>query len=187
MGLDTVELVMEIEDHFAVRLDDDRCAAVKTAGDLRDYVAELLGTARPVANKVCASAHGFYLVRRALLGEVVPSVPRSAVRPDTLLQPFFATDQGAAQWKRLQSRLAIDWPSRSLFQWIRGELVPRDATVRDLALRVAQHDASRWFRSDGVVDRNAVWDDVQEIVSEQFGVCKREITPEIRFIEDLGA
>ena len=43
MGLDVVELVMDLEREFAVELPADRLNSVRTVGDLYSLVAELAG------------------------------------------------------------------------------------------------------------------------------------------------
>lgn len=42
MGLDTVELVMEVEEAFCIRIPDDMAASAETAGDLFERVVLLL-------------------------------------------------------------------------------------------------------------------------------------------------
>jgi acyl carrier protein len=40
MGLDAVELVMEVEERFGVRIADDEVLPMRTRGDLHDYLLE---------------------------------------------------------------------------------------------------------------------------------------------------
>jgi hypothetical protein len=48
MGLDIVELVMDLEREFAVEIPDERLNSVRTVGDLYRLVAEIVGEDRPV-------------------------------------------------------------------------------------------------------------------------------------------
>lgn len=40
MGLDTVELVMAIEDEFAIEIPNAEAERIRTVGDISDYVAQ---------------------------------------------------------------------------------------------------------------------------------------------------
>lgn len=42
MGLETVEIVLEIEDAFSISIPDDRANRVRTVGDLVELVRELV-------------------------------------------------------------------------------------------------------------------------------------------------
>ena len=47
MGLETVELLMDIEDHFHVRLPDDDASDCITVGDLQNLLVRELSGGRP--------------------------------------------------------------------------------------------------------------------------------------------
>jgi hypothetical protein len=78
MGLDTVELVMEIEDEFGITLPDADAELIQTAGQLHAYVCHRL---LPQAAPRCASARAFYFLRRVVLCH--RDISRHAVRPST--------------------------------------------------------------------------------------------------------
>ncbi len=44
MGLDTVELVMEIEDAFDISIPDDQASKMLTVGDVYEFILERLLT-----------------------------------------------------------------------------------------------------------------------------------------------
>ena len=80
MGLDLVELVMEVEDEFAITIPDADAEKIQTVGDLYQYVLQRTG--HPAADApppaVCGSARSFYRLRAAFgaLG-----ADRALVRP----------------------------------------------------------------------------------------------------------
>ena len=60
MGLDIVELVMEVEDAFDVQIPDDRAGQMRTVGELYDFIVE---SKRETVNprRTCLSAATFVL------------------------------------------------------------------------------------------------------------------------------
>ena len=60
MGLDTVELVMEIEDEFAISLPDADAELIQTAGQLHAYLCHRL---RPQPAPRCASTQAVGMSR----------------------------------------------------------------------------------------------------------------------------
>ena len=76
MGMDGIELVMEIEDAFKIRIPDEDCERIRTVRELQDYVVSRVGHLPPPA---CMTARAFYFLRRTL-GESC-RVPRCAIRP----------------------------------------------------------------------------------------------------------
>lgn len=65
MGLDGVELVMEVEDRFNIRIPDADAAHVRTVGDLSALAVRHV---RRCESAVCPTAAQFYRIRRSLSG-----------------------------------------------------------------------------------------------------------------------
>ena len=74
MGLDTVELVIEMEKEFGISISDDAAASVLTVQDAATMVVEILRQ-KQLPLGVCATAHSFYALRRSS----VASTPSAAM------------------------------------------------------------------------------------------------------------
>ena len=116
MGLDIVELVMAIEEEFQIAISDADVNQCDTVGNVVDLVYSRV---RKDADETCPSQHGFYVVRKKLMG--ILGVPRSQIRPDTRLDELIQERKRRFYWKRIVEELTHDkntWPclgrSRSL-------------------------------------------------------------------------
>lgn len=69
MGLDTVELVMEVEESFAISIPDDRACEMQTVGDLYSFVLKQTCD-QTRATTTCLTAATFYELRRQLAPHV---------------------------------------------------------------------------------------------------------------------
>ena len=81
MGLEGVELVMEVEDEFDVTIEDEIAPSLQTIGDLARYVTWQMRSKWP--RVLCPTTKCFYEIRR-LLREQLP-VQRRDIRPSTRL------------------------------------------------------------------------------------------------------
>src|SRR6476661_8919685 len=111
MGLDTTEMIMDIEDEFAIGIADSDVSRLETVGQLFDQV--VLQLHRNPARKTmpCASARCFYDVRRVLGSD--RAVRPLRVRPDSTLEELVPPDDRRDVVKRLTRRLNLpDLPSR---------------------------------------------------------------------------
>jgi hypothetical protein len=97
MGLDVLELVMEVEESFDVVLPDAELGRVDTVGDLYHFVLRQRGVraARP-----CLSSVAFYRVRRALMEGT--GAARRGVRPRTRLEELLPVENRHALWERFR-------------------------------------------------------------------------------------
>jgi hypothetical protein len=83
MGLDSVELVIKVEETFGIQIPDEDAAGIQTVGQLHDYLVHRMQEMglevepRPKSD-VCLAATAFYRVRRAWLS--VLDAERSALR-----------------------------------------------------------------------------------------------------------
>jgi len=118
MGLESVELVLEVEDQFKVSLSDPECSQVRTVADL----AALIISRLPRESPGCPTAKRFFLVRDGILA--VTGLPPRTVRPRTRLEIAFPRQSRRKQWATLRTldritpSLAAPWAVfRALF-WL---------------------------------------------------------------------
>lgn len=64
MGLDTVELVMAIEDEFDISIPDKDAEKLQTMSDVQEYVQNTFKLRKKFH---CPNQHAFYQIRKALL------------------------------------------------------------------------------------------------------------------------
>lgn len=95
MGLDTVELLLELERRFGVQLRDAECSEVRTVADLAALVIGKL----PRRAEPCPTASTFYELRRQLMSN--PAVQLQRIGPRTRLADVFPGGLRRA-WKQLR-------------------------------------------------------------------------------------
>jgi acyl carrier protein len=93
MGLDTVELVMDVEESFGVEIPDDAAQQIITVGDLFEFVKSQTDLA-PAGT--CLTAATFYDIRKGLQHAGItarfgPSTPLAEIVPHRERRSFWAT------------------------------------------------------------------------------------------------
>lgn len=98
MGMDSVELVLELEDQFRVELPDAECAEVRTVADLAAVVIRQL----PRATAGCPTARRF----RRLQDDVAAAtgMNRRDLRPRTPIADVFPPDEQRRRWAEMRAR-----------------------------------------------------------------------------------
>ena len=93
MGLDSVELVMAIEEEFGIDIPDRDAEKMTTVGEVYEWLKTRIATTDPIA---CLTQRVFYQLRRALIAnyglerrliEIVPEglpVPTKSRVPSTI-------------------------------------------------------------------------------------------------------
>lgn len=134
MGLDTVELVMEVEETFGIKIEDEEYGFLHTVQDLNDLIIRKRCRSSGGANGTerresppCFSLVAFVRLRRALTERF--DVPRSLVRPATHLEDVFPADERMARWADLASELGLKLPTLKRPRWMRRLLMVRTVTV----------------------------------------------------------
>ena len=107
MGLDLVELVMEVEDTFSISIRDEDAATLDTAGKLYDYILARRFEGREPG---CLTNVTFYKVRRALMS--VLQIARSDVRLSSDLNAIIPNHR-RQNWAE-SSRIDGDYACRNL-------------------------------------------------------------------------
>ena len=102
MGLETVELVIEVEENFDISILDADAEKIITVGQLYDCVLSKLPAQQ---EQRCLTAAAFYQIRGALTGQF--GVERTSVRPSTLIKRIVPEPERRSNWQLVGQRL--DW------------------------------------------------------------------------------
>jgi len=105
MGLDTVEIVMRIEEEFAIDLPDAELEQVRTVGDLHELVLSKLKTTTASS---CLSSKAFYRTRLAIVN--VLGTPKRSIRPATPLESILPIESRRETWDAIRSALGAKFP-----------------------------------------------------------------------------
>jgi acyl carrier protein len=102
MGLELVEIIIDVEQRFGVEIPDRVASQLRTTRALIDHVCSLV---QAVDDERCVSQQAFYVTRRALVDAV--GVPKAAVRPATQMESVLSESQRAVLWPELARRLGV--------------------------------------------------------------------------------
>jgi acyl carrier protein len=101
MGLDGVEIVMEVEDEFGIIIPDPDVERIMTVGGLADYVQHRLDpNATASADSRCGTSRVFYAMRRVMMN--VLGVDRAGIRPTTPLASVVPYSRRSQLWEQME-------------------------------------------------------------------------------------
>ncbi len=116
MGLDTVELVMEMERAFGITIPDEEAEKIQTVGQAHRYIVAMLSEQPgPEPGPACLTAAMFYRLRRQLMGCL--RVERPRIRPDSALEDLFSKRGRRSAWQRLEEALGWRLPGLVRPHW----------------------------------------------------------------------
>jgi hypothetical protein len=181
MGLDTVELVMRIEDTFGIAIPDEEASRLLTPDDVTDYILTRVEvTDEPLP---CLSQRTFYILRRSFIRTL--QTPRHAFRPDVPLIDLLPADLPDEAWERVGRDTGLkEWPSILKPRWLRSFISHECQSCGDLVDYVLTHDVlsvkgaeRRWTRSQV---RDVLW----RVIKNDTGV--KDFTGTSHFVYDMG-
>lgn len=97
--LDTVELFLEVEDAFGVKIPEEEYMEIKTTNDLVDVVTKLCGADSRVGEP-CLTARAFFALRSKLL-DLVP-LQRQEIRASSSLESLIPKKERRRVWQALR-------------------------------------------------------------------------------------
>ncbi len=114
MGLDTVELAMEVEESFGITIPDSRACEMRTVGDLYSFILEETRDQQRDPNS-CLSAATFYALRRRLMSHIENA---SSIRPRTEIAATIPIGSRRLIWSRLANDMDLRFPSLRRPSWL---------------------------------------------------------------------
>lgn len=119
MGLDSLELVIEVEQAFGVHFSDREIENTRTVGQFHALLCRRIGAAE---SSPCPTQAAFYRVRSALIE--LAGIDRAAVRPGADLAMMLPLGKRGAFWDRFAAstglvlpRLEPEWSKRHSHWW----------------------------------------------------------------------
>ena len=179
MGLDSVDLVIEIEDSFGVPISDPAALAMRTPGDIFDYL---------VKTRYQSVAEGplmrflFHDLRRAVVSEF--GVGAREVRPRTPIVETIPDFRTKSRRLKLIERLALPRAPLVLsgMLGLRKDFGTFGALAKDLLAR----NYGEMSRRLGTWHSREAWNCLRHIISSQLAVKVEKVTRDVRLVNDLG-
>jgi acyl carrier protein len=114
MGLDSVELVMEFEEAFGIKLEDEEVTKTVTPRMVIDLIFSKLKTAD---ERICRSQRAFYTIRRVLVQTF--GLDRKSITPDMRLRDSISKPREKEVWEQMKAALSPrSWPALVLPRWM---------------------------------------------------------------------
>ena len=186
MGLDGVELVMAVEEHFGIGISDAEASMLETPRLMANLVVRKVSG--EVGEDQCATQRAFYRIRRELRGM---GLSRSAVRPEARFNDLCGEEtwrRRKAWWRRLGDRLNVGWekgwrPVSIPFVPASRRIPPNLATVGGASKWLA----ARRFGEFGVrFSCEEVEAALPGIIVEQLGISPKHFDWDAEFVRDYG-
>jgi len=108
MGMDCVEIVMDIEDRFDIRISDEDASRMETVGDVYDYLLKVVPTMN--AEQPCVPRRVFRVLQRAIQ-------PTGRCRPSTPVRHVLPAMGRRRAWQRIEAETGWRLPKLEPATW----------------------------------------------------------------------
>jgi acyl carrier protein len=177
MGLEGVEMVLEVEESFDIDIPKDQAQDMLTPRQLIDYVLQHVGVER---GEGCRFQRTYFRVRRAFRHQLA-ALASDAGR-GTRLKDVLHKDQWPRVWAKIRDEVgAEDWPTS--VPWP-GLLSDAPKTVGELAWYVALSPQQRRTPFTAPWTRDKVSLEIRRIIYHVLG--KLDYSLDAQFVKDLG-
>lgn len=180
MGLDLVELSMEIETEFGLIFSDSELVEIGTVGELYGALLQRHELKPP---QWCLSQRMFYRIRSLFIGRFWQK--RDKVRPSTPTQGLLGRDPLEPAWRRFRTSLGLKLPDLERPWFGRSpHLPPSCQTVAGVTRTALSMNLSEVL---GPADPRArVWERMSQVIQTSLGVPPKLVLCQHHFMHDLG-
>lgn len=180
-GLDSVELVMGIEEEFGLEIPDHEAEKLVKVGITFEYLKTRLAKE---TSENCISQKFFYKLRKALIQNF--GTERRSITPDTYVTDLVSKKELEEGWPFLELFSELEFPpyeTKQSFFWLLKQH-DRPRTIRDIVMGMI--DLNR-YKIDLSKNTDAqIWTRLITVIVSQLNVNRDEVTYETRYVQDLG-
>ncbi|WP_396596263.1 phosphopantetheine-binding protein [Dokdonia sp. R86516] len=195
MGLDSVELVMSVENKFGIRIPDAECEQIYTVQDFADSVYKRISI-NPTEK--CLTQIIFYRFRKAFekLG-----FEKIALKPDTKISELFTQSELKMNWEKLETGTGLKLPELVALDFnpnldshvkfmgiktIKRTLPISKGTIKQLIDWTISLNFDTVIDIESITDKYEIERIVSGIISENMGIPISEIQLKHSITNDLG-
>lgn len=191
--MDSVELVMEFENYFGLRIPNREAETLTTIGEVIDYVSKRLAVQSDGQKELEAFFHRFKA-----------AISQAGLRPNglTLQSPVaqWLSPEKSKEWQAAEASLGMLLPkpqtvnsgNRTVFERLFRFPLWRPAydwqaiTVEHFLICTLAHNLDEWVDRNKIAGRIEIYAAVMKITVDKTGVDYFEIEPSKSFTNDLG-
>ncbi len=179
-GLDSVELVMAIEEEYGIEIPDKDAERMTTVGEMYEFLKTWLSSTPAVD---CLTQKIFYKLRRALMENY--QVSRRSITPDTKLSEIISPQDLEDGWPFLQMFIDLKTPNFKASNELLGfKLKDRMLTMRELVSAMISINPTI-LAGERDTDQE-IWRRMVEVIIKQLNVNRDDVVPQASFSKDLG-
>ena len=197
MGLDSVELVITLENKFGIMVPDEEWEKTCTVQEISNKLLEKI-TLKP--NEKCISQIIFYKIKRAIIDlNIVPS--NFELKRNTYIIDILSTNMTATNWNKLEQKLQLKLPrlvkmdfNKNLdthikvfgFKTIKRRQPVTKGTIGQLVDWVISLNYEKMIKIDKISSKYEIERVVSGIISNNIGVPINQIEMHHSITNDLG-
>ena len=111
MGLDSVEILVEVEKTLGIEISNAEASKIYTVGDFHESAWKQIQNKRPLADK-CFLQMTFYKLRQKFIETI--NIDKSVFRPDQQIEEIFPKENRRLLWRNLQNAIDLQLPDLEL-------------------------------------------------------------------------
>jgi len=195
MGLDSVELVVSVEDKFGIRIPDAECEKISTVQDFANSVYKRISIE---PTKKCLTQIVFYRIRTAFQKL---NLSNDEIKPETHITELLTQTDLKLNWNRIETELGLKLPElvsldfnqnldthvRFLgFRTFKRTQPVTKGTIRQLVDWTISLNFDKTIDIEKITDKYEVERIVSGIISEKVGIPINEIELSHSITSDLG-
>jgi acyl carrier protein len=180
MGLDSVELVMALEEEFGIDIPDDDAETMVTVGNVYEWLKVKIAATTPIA---CLTQKIFYKLRPALIENY--QLERHVLSPDTRLSDMLSLEVIEDGWPYLQMFFDLKTPKFRVANEILGFRLTQDSlTLRELVEALIMLNGRAMAPQQDT--EQEIWHRLVRVFVRQANVRAEEVKPGASITRDLG-
>lgn len=180
MGLDSVELLMAIEEEFGVDIPESDAEKMVTVGEVYEWLKDRIASSSPVA---CLTQRVFYKLRRALVENY--GLENKPITPDTRLSELLSLNDIKDGWPFMQLFIDLKTPPFQTADELSGfTLTRKSLTMRELVSALIKINGKAMAPQTD--SEEEIWRRLVAVFVRQAYVSPAQITPQARIVRDLG-
>ncbi|WP_394751081.1 phosphopantetheine-binding protein [Spongiimicrobium salis] len=195
MGLDSVELVMSVEDKFGIRIPNAECEKIYTVQDFADKVFEMI----PInPSDKCLTQIMFYRIRRVFRKFNLTDSP---IKPDCKISDLLTPNNLKTKWNLLATELQLNLPELVALDFnpnldshlkifgirtIKRDMPITKGTIGHLIDWVISLNFDRTIDIQNITNKYEIERVISGIISENMGIPISEIELKHSITDDLG-